>query len=377
MAFRTSPPPSGLVQVSTSTDEGEYEAPSCVSHRTSMSPSFSMTACSADMSSLIFFMPLLWKRKVNKSAMILFENAFGENGRKFQGDMPTDVYGLLKTFIDLVGGRQNADRAFLVLSDDAGQYLQFMSGEPAADGFVYTVGRAGDISPSPLPVHIGGTLQDLARAKKDPKGLPFRFTDGDSDYSIKEMQWTEEDAGDGGKVYPIFVELEKAGKAKSGGSAYSGQVETATAFAKAVETLQARTGRDILKEPCVARDEESGDLFTVQPRGGGGERSTLLTLQKAFEGMKIDDPEIRTFGEILEFVKSRPPQSKLFLLASKNRTFGIQDIEFEAGRKPEVLLVKWTDLKESKALRRRLKAEAERSLMAEWKSYCDDEMLYW
>ena len=358
--------------------------------------------------------------------MILFENALGENGRKFQGDMPADVYGLLKTLVDLVGGKENAGRAFLVLSDDAGQYLQFMSGEPAADGFVYTVGKAGDIAPTPLPVHVNGTLGDLRRAGRSPKGLPFRFTDGDGDYAIKEIQWREEEAGDGGKVYPIFVELEKTGKkAKSGGSAYSGQVETAAGFAKAVERLQARTGRDILSAPCVARDGESDDLFTVRPRGGGGERSTLLTLQKVFDGMKADDPELATFGEIADFLKSRPPASKLFLLASRNRTYGVSDIEFEAGRPPEVLLKPWAELDEEapdwwkrtneifdKELerrggtwrqpweeapkdpdedpddgdapgetvaesRRRAKAEFEKRLIAEWKSYCDDEMLYW
>lgn len=346
-----------------------------------MSPSFSMTARIADMSSLIFFTPLLCARRVNRFAMILLEKAFGENGRKYQGEMPTDVDGLFGLFGEIVGGRVPAERTFVVTSDDAGRYLRQMSGELLGDCFVYTVGEAEGISPAPLRAMVAGTLGDLRSAGRSPAGTKFRFTDGDSDYAVKEIRWSEEE-GDGGRVWLIFVELEKTGEAKAGGSAYAGMVDTAAKFAKAVDGLAARTGRDARSQPCVGVDG-AGDVFTVNPRGDGTEKATKLTLQKAFKGLKIDDPEVRTFGEIADFMKSRPPKSYVFLLAPGRRAYGIESIEYEAGQRPVMKLRPWTELDESarraeaRRKTRKAKALAEARDIRRWAKWCEGDLLSW
>ena len=318
--------------------------------------------------------------------MIIFENG-GDRPEvtetKWGKEPPRTAKQLLDALVEMTKNDKDViKKTGVAFVDDSGRRLQLFSGEMLGKDLVVTAKP----EPQPMPIHITAfataIFEEVRKAKADLAAVPVKFTDGKGEFRIGGMKLEQAPTPEG--VISLFsIELEEVEGGKiAGGDAWTGEIETAEGFIKALDGLAKTSGREVMSHPAVCRDGD-GAVYTLNPRYDGGQASTLMTLQKSFEGLKLGDPEIKTLGEIAAWLKTRPPKSKLFLLASGKRTFGVEDITFEAGQPPIVQIAPWTDLFESwkeemlRESRKAAKKKAERDQILEWKSYCDDEFIWW
>jgi hypothetical protein len=125
---------------------------------------------------------------------------------------------------------------------------------------------------------------------------------------------------------------------------------------------------------CVDAD---GAVYTLNPMGGGSENATLMSMQAAFEGLRADDPEVKTAAYVEKWLKTRPPKSKLFLLGAGRRAYGIESVEMPAGERLSIAVRPWENVFEAAGAKKLARAQAEREQILEWKSFCDDEFIWW
>ena len=305
--------------------------------------------------------------------------------REFEGPMPGGtVAGLFEPVLKFAGIRLSdlgPDSAAVAFDREGGAY-GLASGEYVDGRFVYTLADAPMPVPCPLGWLLKNTLDDLKAAKVEQfSPTPVAFTDGGRALKIARLRCADIPPDDEFKngtklLVATMAEDESAEAPKGVGDVSTGRIETARDFVSRIEDAASRSGRKLLEQPAICRDGD-GELYTIRPRNDGG-RQMLFYLQKVFDGMTYDDPEVMKVGELLDWAKKQNrPGARVFLTAGPGKTFGIDDVSYPAGGRLTVEVRPWGDLFEAAGLRKALKEESERARTEAWARCCGEDLLEW
>lgn len=265
---------------------------------------------------------------------------------------------------------------------DARDFFALASGEAQDGRLTLTLENTGGM---PLPQSLGFLLvngqDEIKRAGSDD--MPILFTDGNLDYGMTELELLKFDlpAAEAVPPRPLYViHVGVAKSAKSGASLKSaecGRVDTAADFLAAISRLRTESRRDIDSFKAICFDDERKVGYSIQPRAVKDGQMTF-TLQKLFEGVDpMQDPEVWTFRQLAAWIRQQNmPKAHLFLKA-RDVVYGIDGIEFPAGRPPAIFVAPWADLFESAGRRPSPPKRTARAEIEAWGKACREPILSW